>query len=67
MQTVDRATINEVRRFVFSGPLTADGIALRDVTHVTKWVGFVRDAKFECLNICCFKDSHSNLNSSVFS
>ncbi|XP_011402441.1 PREDICTED: mucolipin-3-like [Amphimedon queenslandica] len=35
---VDRATINEVRRFVFSGPLTDKGVALKDVTYVNKYV-----------------------------
>ena len=37
-QIIDRATINEVHRFVFSGPLTPDGVALRDVTYVEKLV-----------------------------
>lgn len=37
-QMVDRATINEVHRFVFSGPLTPNGAALRDVTYVEKLV-----------------------------
>ena len=37
-QMVDRATINEVHRFVFSGPLTPNGGALRDVTYVEKLV-----------------------------
>lgn len=35
-QHEDRAIINEVRRFVFSGPLTQQGVALRDITYVRK-------------------------------
>jgi hypothetical protein len=35
-QHIDNATKNEVRRFVFSGPLTPGGVALRDVTLTKK-------------------------------
>ena len=35
-QKMDTATQNEVRRFVFSGPLTPNGVALRDVTITRK-------------------------------
>ena len=35
-QGVDRSTVNEVRKFVFSGPLTPGGVALRDITYVRK-------------------------------
>lgn len=36
VQHIDNATKNEVRRFVFSGPLTPNGVALRDVTLTKK-------------------------------
>ena len=35
---MDRSTINEVRRFIFSGELTENGGALRDITHVHKYI-----------------------------
>ena len=38
MQEFDNAYENEVRRFVFSGPLTPGGVALRDVTITKKLV-----------------------------
>ena len=36
MQEFNNAYENEVRRFVFSGPLTPGGVALRDVTITKK-------------------------------
>ena len=36
LQMENIALKNEVRRFVYSGPLTGQGIALKDVTAVTK-------------------------------
>ena len=35
-QNWDTATRNEVRRFVFSGPLTPNGVALRDYALTKK-------------------------------
>jgi hypothetical protein len=53
-QKIDRATINEVRRFIFSGPLTENGGALRDITYVHKYVDpeiiLNRDDKFKRKN-----------------
>lgn len=37
-QNLDTATQNEVRKFVFSGPLTPQGVALKNVTLTRKYV-----------------------------